>query len=177
MSVKFSLKFKSELSQFTNSPLWKNHLPVSEEIIKQIPEKVKRLDVLIKGIKDQSWSTAIHKNKAYYFITINEKRIKDLGIRLGQPVEIEISENKDHYGLEMPTELLKELEANKEVFDRFNSLTPGNQRNLIRLVLQVKNNLSRIKKAKAISHHLYELETKNVDYKRLNQLIKEYNNM
>lgn len=177
MPKPFSIKFRSELSQFTNSPLWKNHLPINEDVLNKIPKSIKRFDVLIKGLRDQKWSTAIHKNKELSFITINEKRIKELGIRLGQPVEVEISENNDDYGLEMPIELMQELKTNKEVYNRFQTLTPGNQRNLIRLVLQVKNTISRNKKAKAISHHIFELNNNKVDYKRLNELIKQYNNM
>ena len=69
--------------------------------------------------------------------------------------------------------MLDQEETAKEIFE---SLTPGKQRTLIYIVLKVKNTDSRIRKALAIVEHLNESKG-DLDFKRLNVLIKHYNNL
>jgi uncharacterized protein YdeI (YjbR/CyaY-like superfamily) len=77
--------------------------------------------------------------------------------------------------MEFPEEfrvMLDQDESAKEVFD---SITKGKQRSLVHLVGTVKNTQSRINRSLAICDHLKESKG-NLDGKRLNELIKFYNN-
>ena len=174
MSSLFKLAFQSKLSKFEKSPLWKHYLEVPSEIIRQVPDSLKRFDVKVNN--SIAWTTAIMKTKTFHFILLNDSRVKQLGLSIDSLVEIELTENTSKYGIEMPEQLQMELDQDEAVSTRFESLTPGNQRTIINIVIKVKNPESRTKKAKAISHLLFEMTDNKVDYKRLNELIKFYNN-
>ena len=66
------------------------------------------------------------------------------------------------------------LEQDEEGSKYFHQLTPGKKRSLIYLVGSVKNIDSQLNKGLAILDHL-KAEQGNLDFKKLNQLIKEYN--
>ena len=67
------------------------------------------------------------------------------------------------------------LSQDLEGSDYFHKLTKGKQRSLIHIVGKVKNIDSQLAKGLAIMHHLKEAQGE-LDFKRLNVLIKEYNN-
>lgn len=110
-----------------------------------------------------------------WYVLMNEKLAKKLDIQIGDNVTLEIEKDTSKYGMEIPEELEELLQQDPEGEQHFHSLTPGKQRNLIYIVGNVKNSNSRLNKALAIMHHLKEFEGK-LDFKILNQTIKEFNN-
>jgi hypothetical protein len=83
----------------------------------------------------------------YGYISLNAKRMKELGVRNGDQVEVNLSKDKSPYGLEVPAELAELLEQDEEGNKRFQKLTPGRQRYIIHYVASVKNSQRRIDRA------------------------------
>lgn len=108
------------------------------------------------------------------FLMVNQKTRKQLGIGLGDLVEITLQEDDSKYGMEFPVEMETVLHQEQPAFDIFESLTPGKQRTLIHLVWSVKNEQSRIRKSMAIAEHLVSTKGE-IDFKILNETIKFYN--
>lgn len=109
-----------------------------------------------------------------YFIMINQNHVKKLGLRLNNEVTLELKKDHSEYGLEVPETFQMLLEQDSEGREYFDQLTPGKKRSLIYLVGKVKNIDSQLNKALAIMDHL-KTENGKLDFKKLNQLIKEYN--
>jgi len=111
-----------------------------------------------------------------YFILINKQVRDQLGLALGDPVEIRLEADQSEYGMPMPDELQVTLAQDEMASRHFHALTPGKQRNLIYIVSRVKSTDSRIRKALAIAEHLNASRGK-LDFKALNEVIKRYNNL
>lgn len=93
----------------------------------------------------------------------------------GDEVEISLEKDTSDYGIPVPESFLELLGQDSEGSMYFHELTKGKQRSLIHLVGKVKNVDSQLAKGLAIMHHLKEAMGQ-LDFKRLNVLIKEYNN-
>lgn len=111
-----------------------------------------------------------------YFIMINKSIRKKLSISEGSALQIELEKDTSKYGMEMPNEFQEMLDQESDAFDYFSKLTPGKQRTLIHLVGKVKNTDSRVRKSLAITEHLKESKGE-IDFKKLNEKIKYYNNL
>jgi hypothetical protein len=167
-------EFKTTLEDFHNSPLWGLHINVPEDIVEQLIDKKSRR-VLCTINKQFEFHAAIMPNKGYWFILLNQQNTKKWHLQLGDTIHVKLQKDTSQYGIPMPDELQVALDQEDGAFAYFQALTPGKKRNLIYIVSQVKNTDSRIKKALAIAFHL--VESKGVlDFKRLNELIKHYNN-
>ncbi len=109
------------------------------------------------------------------FIMVNKKVRKELGISTGDEVELHLKKDDSEYGMPMPESLEMVLVQDDQAFEYFKSLTPGKQRSLIYIVSKLKSIDKQITKSLAIADHLKELQGR-LDYKLLNEKIKEYNN-
>ena len=109
-----------------------------------------------------------------YFILINKTRVKKLGISVNEEVSLALEKDLSEFGHEVPESFAMLLEQDEEGSKYFHQLTPGKKRSLIYLVGSVKNIDSQLNKGLAILDHL-KAEQGNLDFKKLNQLIKEYN--
>lgn len=88
------------------------------------------------------------------YIVIGAKLLKTLGLRLGQKLKAQLSADTSEYKFEMPQELKEVLATDPTADKLFHSLTEGNQRSLMALVLQVKSSQKRIERALKISENL-----------------------
>lgn len=170
MKVEFNTKL-----DLMDSPIWGFHLPVPPEIAEGFKaKKIKRVVCEVNGkLKIHS---AILSSNGYYYILINKQNVKSLGLVKEEPVHIALFEDDSKYGMPIAEELQEVFEQEPEAFLFFEDLTPGKQRNLLHLVNKVKNTDSRIRKSLAIVHHLKETKGE-IDYKLLNQTIKNYNQL
>ena len=109
------------------------------------------------------------------FIYLKKEFMKKHGIGEGDEVEIFLEKDTSDYGIPMPDSFQELLHQDAEGRMYFHELTKGKQRSLIHLVGKVKNVDSQLAKGLAIMHHLKEAMGA-LDFKRLNVLIKEYNN-
>lgn len=171
------MEFTTSLAKFTtkNAGVYGLHLPVPESISSQFIEGEDRR--VICTIND---SLVMHSGlmpfEDYWYILMNQANTKKLGLHIGDTVKVHLVKDHSEYGMPMPEELGELLAQDPEGNDHFHRLTPGKQRNLIYIVSSVKNTHGRLNKALAIVDHL-KMENGNLDFKRLNALIKEYNVM
>ena len=109
-----------------------------------------------------------------YFILINQSLVKKLNLSINQEVSLTLEKDTSEYGHEVPETFQMLLEQDEKGSEFFEQLTPGKKRSLIYLVGKVKNIDSQLNKGLAILDHL-KVEQGKLDFKKLNQLIKEYN--
>lgn len=108
------------------------------------------------------------------FIMVSKKIRTQLGIELGDKVELSLKKDESEYGMPMPTSFEMVLAQEEQAFEHFKRLTPGKQRSLIYIISKVKNIDKQINKSLAIAAHLTEMNGK-LDFKLLQQKIKELN--
>ncbi len=109
------------------------------------------------------------------YIMVNKKTRESLALVEGDKVKLELTKDNSEYGVPMPESLAVMLDQDEVGSKYFHELTPGKQRSLIYVVSKVKSIEKQISKALAIVDHLKDVQGK-LDYKLLQQKIKEYNN-
>jgi bifunctional DNA-binding transcriptional regulator/antitoxin component of YhaV-PrlF toxin-antitoxin module len=167
------MKFQATLEDF-HSKLFRYYIPVTKEIGDQFVDgDSRRIMCSING--HEAYHCALmHMDGGYYILVKNEIR-KKIGVKEGDKVQVTIKKDRSEFGHEVPESFQALLEQDSEGETYFRVLPMGIQRGLVYIVTKVKNVDSQIAKGLAIMHHLKESKGK-VDYKRLNVLIKEYNN-
>ncbi len=167
------MNFISTLEHFHNK-LWSYYVPIPREIGDRFIEgDNRRVLCSINGCKPMH-SALMHKDGAYS-IYVNTELQKKLGIEEGDTVSVALEKDTSEFGIPMPESFEVLLAQDDEGRSYFQSLTMGKQRSLIYIVQKVKNVDSQLAKGLAIMHHLKEAKGE-LDFKRLNELIKEYNN-
>lgn len=167
----YQIKFSTSVFVANNS-LWVNQLLVPEDIALDLKSKnIKRFRCKVKTVE---WQCSVLQDKGLFYIMLNKNRYQQFNLSENEPIEVTLTEDNSEYGIDMPVVLEKQFINNQDAFDYFGKLSPGKQRTLIYLVAKVKSEISQLKKANAIIHHLIETEG-NIDFKRLNEVIKQYN--
>ena len=167
------INFQSTLEHFHNK-LWSYYVPVPKEIGDQFVEGENRRVLCSINGNNPMHSALMHKDGGYS-IYVNTAQKKKLGIDEGDKVEVILEKDISKFGIPMPESFEVLLAQDDEGRSYFQSLTMGKQRSLIYIVQKVKNIDSQLAKGLAIMHHLKE-DKGQLDFKRLNVLIKEYNN-
>ncbi len=165
-------KFTTTLQKF-DSNLWGLHFPVPEIIAnKFINGNDRRVICWInEEIRIQN---ALMPYSEGYFLLLNKDLVKRLNISIGEEINLKLEKDTSEFGLPMPESFRALLDQDEEGNRYFEALTPGRKRSLIYIVGKVKNIDSQLNKGLAILHHL-KLEAGKLDFKKLNQLIKTYN--
>lgn len=155
------------------SNLWQYHLPIPTNIAEKYIEGNNRR-ILCTINNSVTLQAALMKAEPYWFVLVNKSAMTKLNIKEGSKVQVVIEKDRSEYGLEMTEEMEVFLQQDDEGREYFEKLTMGKQRSLIYIGGQVKNSNSRINRALAILDHLKDQKGK-LDFKLLNQRIKEYN--
>jgi len=164
--------FKTRLDLF-DSNVYGYHFPVPGEIVTKFVEGNDRR--VICTVNDSvKFHCALMPHGKISYILANKLLRNKLQINYGDEVTIALKKDRSDYGFPMPESFQELLDQDQEGSQIFHSLTKGKQRSLIYLVLKVKNIDSQINKGLAILHHLRDTKGK-LDYKSLNERIKEYN--
>jgi hypothetical protein len=168
------ISFKGNLRRFDFNH-WSFHIPVADEIATQMMDaQHRRVLVCIKD--SQPYHMALMKAKDCWYVLVNQElRTRHL-LNEETPFDVKISRDHSEFGHELPEELQVLLDQDEEGNAHFRKLTPGKQRGLVYIVTTVKNSDSRMRKSLAIIHHLKTANGK-LDYKKLNEWIKHYNNL
>ena len=165
-------RFTTKLQKF-DSRLWGHHFPIPAPIAEEFIDGNDRR--VICNVNDlHSIQSALMPYPDGYFILVNVNIVKKLKLRIGDDVILQLEKDHSEYGLPMPESLSALLEQDVEANGFFEQLSPGKKRTLIYLVGNVKNIDSQLNKGMAILDHL-KMEKGKLDFKKLNQLIKEYN--
>lgn len=103
----------------------------------------------------QGGLVALGEGSAY--ITLNAKRMKELGVKLGSEVTISLAKDESEFGMEVPEELSELLKQDPEGKKRFETLSPGKQRYIIHYVSSVKSSHLRADRAVLLISNLKKL--------------------
>lgn len=166
------MKLQATLEDF-HSKLFRYYIPISKEVGDQFVEgDNRRILCSING--NTSTQCALMHMEGGYYILVKDQLRKKLGIAEGNKIQVALEKDHSEYGHEVPESFHALLEQDDEGRSLFEGLTMGKQRSLIYIVKKVKNIDSQLAKGLAIMHHLKEAKGE-LDYKRLNEVIKEYN--
>lgn len=155
------------------SPLWGHHFPIPKEIADPFIEGTNKR-VICHINNEHKMPCALMSSKEGYFILINKGLINKLGLIIDVDVSLKIEKDHSKFGHEVPESFQVLLDQDEKGKAYFDELTPGKQRSLVYLVGKVKNIESQLNKGMAILDHLKMVNGK-LDFKKLNALIKEYN--
>jgi len=98
-----------------------------------------------KSLKFQCGLVALGEGRAY--ISINSKRMKELGVDCGDQVNLILSEDTSEYGVDVPEELTELFKQDPEGKRRFDGLSPAKQRYILNYIATVKSPQLRVDKA------------------------------
>lgn len=164
--------FQTTLHDF-HSKLFRYYIPVTKEQGDPFVDGDNRRILCSINGNEPYQCALMHMDGGFYILVNNQIRNK-LGLKEGDKISVSIEKDHSEFGHEVPESFEALLEQDEEGRKYFESLTKGNQRSLIYVVKKVKNVDSQIAKGLAMMQHLRESKGL-LDYKRLNELIKEYN--
>ncbi|MEM8527938.1 MAG: YdeI/OmpD-associated family protein [Bacteroidota bacterium] len=166
-------EFTSSIRQGDSTLGWHFTIPVIKDIAEKFTENDRRVMCSING--EKAFHAALMSDgRGDYFINLNKERRKKLGIVVGEPIQVVLTEDESKYGMPMPEEFEELLMMDDEGSSFFHALTPGKQRSLLHLIGKPKSSDVRLKKAIVINEHLKNNQGK-LDFKQLNQDFKDYN--
>lgn len=166
------IRFKTTLQKF-DSKLWGHHFPIAADIAENFIEgNDRRVLCTVNGL--HTIQSALMPYPDGFFILINVNVVKKLNLSVGEEVTVQLEKDTSEYGLPMPESFRALLEQDEVGNGFFEQLSPGKKRTLIYVVGNVKNIDSQLNKGLAILDHL-KFEQGKLDFRKLNQLIKEYN--
>lgn len=124
---------------------------------------------LIATVNNQiSWQCGLMSlREGHAYISITNKRMKELGVKLGDNIELKLEEDPSKYGVEMPEELQAVLDLDPEGYARFEALKPAMQRYTINYVSSVKNTDKRIERALLLINNLKTLKPGQEDFREM----------
>ncbi len=156
------------------SELWENIFRVENGIAEQfIVGDDKRVICTVNG-QVRYHAALLHDGLGGYMMLLNQARRKQLGVRAGDLLTIQLEKDTSEYGMPMSDELREVLDQDSDADILFHRLTPGKQRTLIHWTSNVKNPDIRIRRALVMAAHLTARQG-IIDFKELNEELKEAN--
>jgi hypothetical protein len=157
------IKFQTCIDRLDKLKL--NYIEIPVNIVKEMGGTFKmRLMCSVNGAEPfHGGLVALGEGKGY--ITLNNKRMKELGLSIGDWVEVVLNPDESKYGMPVPEELAELLRQDPEGERRFEMLTPGKQRYIIHYVSQVKSSQLRIDRAMLLIGNLKKLPEGNEDFR------------
>lgn len=138
----------------------------------EIPKKVmslffgKRIICYLNDrISFQCGIVSLGNGKGY--ITVNNKRLTQLGLAFGDSVLIKLEIDSSEYGMEVPIELIELLQQDEIGNERFGQQTKGMQRYIIYYISQVKSSQKRIDRALFLIENLKKLSPGKETFREL----------
>lgn len=164
-------RFKTTLSTFGDG-MWV-FIPVTREIKDSIDfadPRFRRVMCSINGT-EAFHCALMPSGSGEYIISVNKKKREDIGIRVGDMIDVTLERDDSRYGLPMPGEFREVLDQDPEGDRLFHALTPGKQRSLLYLAGQKTDIDLRIHWALVIIEHLKENDGK-IDGNKLSRELK-----
>lgn len=149
------INFTTQIKRLESLKMY--YLEINQAVIQQLGGSLKVR--LWCSVNEQSaWQgglVALGEGMAY--LSINTKRMKDFGVKLGDQVAVCLWIDDSEYGIEMPEELSEVLAQDEMGNQRFHQLSKGMQRYIINFIGTVKNSQLRIDKAIFLINNLKKL--------------------
>ena len=128
--------------------------------------KSRRVLCSIKGA--EPFACALMPWGDIFYIMVNKLRRAELGLNVGDTVDVVLEKDESKYGMPMCAELAEVLKQDPEGSKLFHSLTAGKQRSMIWFIGKVKDIDKRIHTALVFVDHL-----KNNDGKLIHEVLRE----
>lgn len=106
-----------------------------------------------------------------FYIMVNKQRRAELGLEVGQMVDIVLEKDESKYGMPMPEELQEVLNQDPEGEAMFEKLTPGKKRSMMYFIGKVKDVDRRIHTALIFVEHIKRNNGKII-YEELTEELK-----
>ena len=140
------VKFRSKLELTDSKPPWHIlRVPKTKVVSFDFKGNLRRVVCALNGT--ETFPCALFPSRGDYFITINKKLRRDLGLEVGRLVTVELSKDESKYGMPMPDEFAEVLKQDSEGQRLFDALNPGDQRLMLKLIVFVKDVDKRIARA------------------------------
>lgn len=131
-------------------------LVVEKSVVEKMKFEGKSKRVLCSIRGTEPFQCALMPWGDIFYIMVNKKRRTELGLEVGETVDIELEKDESKYGLPMPEEFREVLNQDPEGDKLFHSLTEGKMRSLLYFIGNVKDIDMRIHQALVIIEHLKE---------------------
>ncbi|MBX2873125.1 MAG: DUF1905 domain-containing protein [Saprospiraceae bacterium] len=165
------MKLQTTLRKF-ESDLWGYHIPIPTEIaVTFIDDSGRRVLCTLNGQRPIHCAL-MPDGQGGFFINVNKELRKELNLKLGDSVAVELKKDKSKYGMPVPEELEALFEVDEEGNALFHQLTAGKQRSLIYLIGKPKRSDTRLQKAIVVLDYLKSTRGR-LDYKELHQAFKD----
>ncbi len=129
-----------------------HYITVTEEILQSFADEEtksvfnQRFNVTVNGaVSWKGGSVSLGDRTAY--ITLSAARMKKLGVKDGDKVEVCLEKDNSEFGFDIPVEFTEVLNQDDEARMLFNELRKSFQRYIIYLVIQYKTSDKRIEKS------------------------------
>ncbi len=156
--MKDSFEFDSQIGQFGDAPVGLNmhYFPVPKSVVSKFKSSLPvRFVVVLQGEK---WHGAVMpKGDGKGFVMVNKALLKKMNLVIGSKVKVRLEPETSPYGMPVCDELAEVLDQDPEASERFHSLTPGKQRNIIHYVGKIKSSQLRIDKSLMYLENLKQL--------------------
>lgn len=164
--MKKKLEIKTKIGLLKHLPGMR-YIEIPKKVIKEFGGKLPiRLICTVNGkVKFQGGIVSLGNGLGY--ITITQKRLKDLRVKEGDFVKVTLERDSSRYGMEMPEELKEVLKQDPEGKKRFEKLTPGKQRYIIQYVKTVKNPDLRLERAMLLIGNLKKLPLGKEEFRKM----------
>lgn len=130
--------------------------------------KSKRVLCSIKG--SEAFACALMPWGDIFYIMVNKLRRAELGLNVGDTVDVVLEKDESKYGMPMPEELQEVLNQDPEGNKLFHTLTAGKQRSMMWFIGKVKDIDKRIHTALVFVEHLKKNNGKIVHQKLQDEL-------
>jgi hypothetical protein len=143
------------------------YLEVPAIVVKKVGGigKMRLICEVNKQITFQCGLMSLPEGKAY--ISINSKRMKELGIVMGDMANVILTEDKSEFGVDVAEELTELFKQDPEGKRRFDLLKPGMQRYILNYVNTVKSPQLRLDKAFMLITNLKKLTQGKETFKEI----------
>lgn len=123
------------------------YLEIPADVVKKIGGigKQRLICEVNKKISFQCGLMSLSEGGAY--ISINAKRMKELGVEKGDTVKVILDEDTSEYGVDVAAELMELFKQDPEGKKRFDLLKPGMQRYILNYVNSVKSPQLKVERA------------------------------
>ena len=150
-----TINYRSYINKLPHLP--GHYIEVPPDVVQQLGGKfkVRLLCTINDKLTFQGGLVALGVGAGY--ISINNKRLKQLGLQQGDEVQVKLEPDESEFGMEIPEELTELFNQDEEGKRRFDLLPPGKQRYIIYYVSGVKSSQLRIDRALLLINNLKQL--------------------
>ena len=165
--VKFKAKFTNAAEQGGG---W-HFLVVDRKIIDKLGFEGKSKRVLCSIKASEPFACALMPWGDFFYIMVNKLRRAELGLEVGDKVDVVLEKDESKYGMPMPEELQEVMNQDPEGNKLFDGLTAGKQRSMMYYISKIKEIDKRIYTSLVFIEHLKKNDGKIV-YEELQQELK-----